>query len=137
MKYHAYIGRWQSPHLGHKWLIDQHLAKSEPVLILIRPMPIDDNNPFTAQEVEMMLREAFFDEYMKGKVAIQILTVDISSINYGRGVGYDVICHEAVVPPEIKRISATEIRRQIRAGKDGWREMVMPGVAPFLEVKFG
>ncbi len=32
MKYHAYIGRWQSPHMGHRWLIDQHLDKGEPVL---------------------------------------------------------------------------------------------------------
>lgn len=136
MKYHAYIGRWQSPHLGHKWLIDQHLDRDEPVLILIRDVPEDYKNPFTPGEVSVMLERAFSIEVASGTVKIQIIP-DIASINYGRGVGYDVICHEAAAPPEIKRISATEIRRQIRAGEDGWREMVMPKVAPFLEVKFG
>lgn len=136
MKYHAYIGRWQSPHLGHKWLIDQHLGRDEPVLILIRDVPEDYKNPFTPGEVSVMLERAFSIEVAAGTVKIQIIP-DIASINYGRGVGYDVICHEAAAPPEIKRISATEIRRQIRAGEDGWREMVMPKVAPFLEVKFG
>ena len=37
---------------------------------------------------------------------------DIESVNYGRGVGYDVIEH---TPPEdIKEISATKIRKQLR-----------------------
>jgi len=37
---------------------------------------------------------------------------DIESINYGRGVGYEIIEH---VPPEdIKEISATRIREQMR-----------------------
>jgi len=135
MKYHAYIGRWQSPHKGHRWLIDQHLAKNEPVLILIRNVPTDENNPFTAQEVERMLRSAFFDECMRGHVAVQIIP-DISSINYGRGVGYDVVNHTEAAPEHIKCISATEIRKQIRAGEDGWREMVMDGVEGYLKAKF-
>ena len=54
-KYNAYIGRFQSPHLGHRWLLDQHLDKNEPVLILIRDVEIDEKNPFTAQEVKSML----------------------------------------------------------------------------------
>lgn len=135
MKYHCYIGRWQSPHMGHRWLIDQNLAEGKPVLILIRDVPTDQNNPFSAQEVEQMLRTAFDKECTDGRVAIQIIP-DIASVNYGRGVGYDVVCHEAAAPEHIKRVSATEIRRQIRAGEEGWREMVMPGVGPFLERKF-
>ena len=135
MKYHAYIGRWQSPHKGHRWLIDQHLAKGEPVLIMIRDVPIDDNNPFTAQEVKAMLARAFAQEYNDDLVALQIIP-DIASVNYGRGVGYEVVCHEAAAPPEIKRVSATEIRRQIRAGEQGWRDMIMPGVETMLENKF-
>lgn len=135
MKYHAYIGRWQSPHMGHRWLIDQHLDKGEPVLIMIRDVPIDDNNPFTASEVHAMLRVAFKKEWQCGKVKLQIIP-DIASVNYGRGVGYDVVCHEAAAPEHIKRVSATEIRRQIRAGENGWRSMVMPGVEKYLEAKF-
>lgn len=136
MKYHAYIGRWQSPHLGHRWLIDQNLAEGKPVLILIRDVPIDENNPFTAQEVEQMLRTAFDGECMRGQVAIQIIP-DIASVNYGRGVGYEVNCLESAAPDHIKRISATDIRAKIRAGDPSWRESVMPGVESFLEAKFG
>lgn len=134
-KYHAYIGRWQSPHKGHRWLIDQHLAKGEPVLILIRDVPTDENNPFTATEVQTMLKVAFKKEWYTDSVEIKIIP-DIASINYGRGVGYDVVNHTEAAPEDIKRISATEIRRQIRAGEEGWRELVMPGVEKWLKAKF-
>jgi len=135
MKYNAYIGRWQSPHKGHKWLIDQSLAQGKPVLILIRDVPTDENNPFTAIEVMQMLSNCFEDNILRGLVKLQIIP-DIASVNYGRGVGYDVVCHEAAAPPEIKRISATEIRRQIRASEDGWKSMVMDGAKWYLERKF-
>jgi len=135
MKYNAYIGRWQSPHMGHRWLIDQHLAKGEPVLIMIRDVPTDENNPFSALEVKAMLARAFAKEYNDDMVEL-IIIPDIASVNYGRGVGYKVVCHEAAAPEHVKRVSATEIRRQIRAGEDGWRSMVMDGVAPYLEAKF-
>ena len=36
---------------------------------------------------------------------------DIESINYGRGVGYDVIEHKP--PSKIGKISATKIREEI------------------------
>jgi nicotinamide mononucleotide adenylyltransferase len=135
IKYHAYIGRFQSPHLGHRWLIDRNLAEGKPVLIMIRDVELDEKNPFTASEVYDMLDIAFETEITNGLVSLQIIP-DIASINYGRGVGYDVICHEAAAPAHVKRISATEIRRQIKAGEDGWREMVMPGVEEALKAKF-
>jgi hypothetical protein len=37
---------------------------------------------------------------------------DIDSVNYGRGVGYEITEH--VPPTEIKEISATKIREQLR-----------------------
>jgi hypothetical protein len=82
-----------------------------------------------------MLKAAFKTEWYTNSVEIQIIP-DIASVNYGRGVGYDVVCHESAAPEHIKRVSATEIRRQIRAGEEGWREMVMPGVEKWLEAKF-
>jgi len=136
MKYHAYIGRWQSPHRGHKWLIDQNLAQGKPVLIMIRNVEVDNNNPFTAHEVFVLLSDAFAKEIGEGLVALQIIP-DICSINYGRGVGYEVNCLEQQCPEEIKRISATEIRRKIREGDPTWRDYVMPGTEKYLERKFG
>ena len=46
---------------------------------------------------------------------IATIIPDIESINYGRGVGYDIIEH--VPPKEIGDISATSIRNQMK--KDG------------------
>ena len=37
---------------------------------------------------------------------------DIESVNYGRGVGYDIIEH--IPPDDIKEISATKIRKEMR-----------------------
>ena len=41
-----------------------------------------------------------------------IIIPDIDSVNFGRGVGYDVIEHEP--PTEVKEISATKIREQLK-----------------------
>jgi hypothetical protein len=54
------------------------------------------------------------DLIQDGKVIVTIIP-DIESINYGRGVGYDIIEH--IPPAEIGEISATSIREQMK--KDG------------------
>lgn len=134
-KYHAFIGRFQCPHASHRWLIDQQLQKGEPCLILVRDVePDGDKNPFTAEEVVEMMTAAFKQEISDGLIRIEIIP-NIASVNYGRGVGYDVLEHKP--PEEVKMISATEIRRKIKAGEDGWQEMVLPGTEDFLINKFG
>ena len=40
-----------------------------------------------------------------------IIIPDIESVNYGRGVGYDIIEH--VPPDDIGKISATKIRKKL------------------------
>lgn len=134
MKFHLFIGRWQSPHLGHLWLLNQKLASNENVLIAIRDVPSDEANPFSAVEVKSMLTSAFKEQIEKGRVRV-IIIPDIASVNYGRGVGYEIIEHKP--PKDIKAISATEIRRQIRSGESGWKSMVIPGTENFLQEKFG
>ena len=47
----------------------------------------------------------------RGNVKV-IIIPDVESINYGRGVGYDIIEH--VPPQKIGKISATEIRKKIK-----------------------
>ena len=71
-------------------------------------------NPYTAHEVLMNLSEELKDLIEEGRIHISIVP-DIESINYGRGVGYDIIEH--VPPKEIFDISATKIREQMK--KDG------------------
>lgn len=106
-KYALYIGRWQNWHKGHEWLINQQLEKGKDIWVAIRNVPTDENNPKTAQQVMMELADEPFFKDNSHKIQISIIP-DIESVNYGRGVGYDVIYHEP--PNEIAKISGTQIR---------------------------
>jgi phosphopantetheine adenylyltransferase len=106
-KYAMYVGRWQNWHKGHEWLLNQQLEKGKDIWLAIRNVPTDENNPKTAQQVMMELAEEPFFVENSHKIQISIIP-DIESINYGRGVGYDVIYHEP--PSEIEKISGTSIR---------------------------
>ena len=110
MKYSMFIGRWQPWHAGHRWLINQRLNEGKNVLICIRDVEKDESNPFTPKEVENQLNGALIDLVTLGRVKIMIIP-DIESVNYGRGVGYEIIEH--VPPPDIHEISATKIREKI------------------------
>jgi hypothetical protein len=108
-KYALFIGRWQTWHKGHEWLINQQLEKGKNVWVAIRDVAVDENNPKTAHRVWMdLLEEPFFIE-KEDRILISIIP-DIESVNYGRGVGYDVIYHEP--PKEIEKISGTAIRQK-------------------------
>ena len=102
MKYSMFIGRWQPWHKGHRWLIDQRLKEGKKVWIAIRNVEPNENQPWTAHEVLMNLQKELDD-------------LILESVNYGRGVGYEVIEH--VPPSDIKEVSATSIRAEMR--KDG------------------
>jgi hypothetical protein len=77
------------------------------VWVAIRNVPTDENNPKTAQQVMMDLSEEPFFRENSQRINISIIP-DIESINYGRGVGYDVIYHEP--PADVAVISGTAIR---------------------------
>ena len=106
-KYAMYVGRWQNWHKGHEWLLNQQLEKGKDIWVAIRNVPTDQNNPKTAQQVMMDLAEESFFRENSHKINISIIP-DIESINYGRGVGYDVIYHEP--PEDVAKISGTSIR---------------------------
>lgn len=108
-KYALYIGRWQNWHKGHEWLINQQLEKGKDIWVAIRNVPTDENNPKTAQQVMMDLSEEKFFRDNAQRIQISIIP-DIESVNYGRGVGYEVIYHEP--PKEIEKISGTAIRKK-------------------------
>lgn len=110
-QYSMFIGRWQPWHDGHKWLIDQRLNEGKNVLICIRDIEPDDKNPYTSQEVENRITEGLLDLIQEGRVKV-IIIPDIESVNFGRGVGYDIIEH--IPPQEVGDISATKIREQLR-----------------------
>ena len=110
MKYSMFLGRWQPWHNGHRWLIDQRLKEGKNVLICIREVDPDDKNPYNPLEVKENIEKELKDLITKNTVKV-IIIPDIESVNYGRGVGYDIIEH--VPPDDIGKISATEIRKKL------------------------
>ena len=68
------------------------------------------NNPFSPQEVLENISNELSDLIKSKKVKV-IIIPDVESVNYGRGVGYDIIEH--VPPKKIEEISATKIREKM------------------------
>ena len=103
-----FVGRWQPLHLGHQELFKRAMDEGKNVLICIRDIQPDEKNPFTAEQVRENISN-FYSEEERVKV---IVIPDICSIEFGRGVGYDIIEH--IPPQEIHNISATKIREQMK-----------------------
>ena len=110
MKYSMFIGRWQPWHDGHRWLIDQRLNQNKNVLICTREVSQDDSNPYDPVEVKENIKTELKDLISSNRDKV-IIIPDIESVNYGRGVGYDIIEH--VPPQKVGKISATEIRKKL------------------------
>jgi hypothetical protein len=81
------------------------------VLICIRDVEADENNPYSPTEVKKNIEFELNDLIVSQRVKV-IIIPDIESVNYGRGVGYEIIEH--VPPSDINKISATEIRKKIK-----------------------
>ena len=103
-----FVGRWQPLHLGHQELFKRAMDEGKNVLICIRDIQPDEKNPFSAEQVRENISN-FYSEEERVKVMV---IPDICSIEFGRGVGYDIIEH--IPPQEIHDISATKIREQMK-----------------------
>jgi cytidyltransferase-like protein len=129
-KYAIFVGRYQPYHYGHINLIQQKLDQDIPALIMVRDIEPDEKNPFTTEQTVKMI-----EKYHKTKgddVKVMIIP-DIESVNYGRGVGYEI--NEYTPPSNSKEsfISATVIRESIRDGDDTWRYMVDSSIQTDIE----
>ena len=70
----------------------------------------DNSNPYDPIKVKENIEIELADLISNGRVKV-IIIPDIESVNYGRGVGYEIIEH---IPPEdIGEISATKIRKKL------------------------
>jgi cytidyltransferase-like protein len=110
-QYSMVVGRFQPFHEGHRWLVEECLNDGKNVLICIRDIEPDDKNPFTSHQVLMNITNELMDLITDGKVKIMVIP-DIESVNFGRGVGYDIIEH--IPPLDIRDISATNIRKKMK-----------------------
>jgi len=127
-QYAVFIGRWQPFHLGHQKLIWNKLKYNIPVLIMVRDIPNDEKNPFTTKEVVKMIEKVYEDK----KDLIKIIVIpDIESVNFGRGVGYEV--NEFIPNETIENISATKIRKSLDEKSENWTDMVPEKVVEHLK----
>jgi cytidyltransferase-like protein len=110
-QFSLFIGRWQPLHEGHKKLFQQVLNEGNNVCIAIRDIKPDEKNPFSAEEVFSNICKYYENDILQGKVRV-IIIPDICSVDFGRGVGYDII--EYIPPAEVADISATKIREEMR-----------------------
>jgi FAD synthase len=113
-QYALFVGRWQPLHDGHKALFQRALGEGKKVWIAIRDIAPDEKNPWTAEEVLSNITNEYKELCGQGVVKVSIIP-DICSIEFGRGVGYDIIEH--IPPAKVGEISATKIREKLKNGK--------------------
>ena len=129
--YEMYIGRWNGVfHNGHDYIINQKLQDGKNVMLAIRDIKPDENNPFTAYETKEML-----DFYYRNNPKVKIIVIpDINSVNYGRGVGYDI--NEIKVDKEIAGISGTKCRELLNQNEmEEIRKYIPSDIVDFLLMK--
>ena len=112
-QYALFVGRWQPLHDGHKALFQRALGEGKKVWIAIRDIAPDEKNPWSAEEVLTNITNEYKKLCSQGIVKVSIIP-DICSIEFGRGVGYDIIEH--IPPAQVGEISATKIREKLKNG---------------------
>jgi len=122
-----FIGRWNGVfHNGHDHIIQSKLAEGKEVLLGVRDVEPDGKNPWTAKQVKKMLEFRFKED---DRVQVVIIP-DIESVEYGRGVGYQV--NEIKVTKDIAGVSGTECRRMIKESNNEWKSFVPSEIVEFL-----
>lgn len=116
IRYAVFIGRWQPLHKGHEWLINQKLSQGIPVLVMVRDVAPDEHNPLTAREAAEIIRARY------GSQVYVMVIPDIESVNYGRGVGYEI--NQFDPPGDIHAISATRLRHMLQGNDDRWKDYI-------------
>ena len=129
-KYAIFVGRYQPYHYGHIELIKQKLDEGVPALIMVRNIEPDERNPFTTEETVKMIRK--YHE-SKGDDVRVIIIPDIESVNFGRGVGYEINEYQPPVDSGAMFISASKIRDSIKNGDSNWKKMVDESLHSYIE----
>ncbi len=153
----VYPGRFQPVHLGHVEVIRWALERVEELIVVIGTAQESHTvvNPFTAGERVVMLKLAMKDfgidadrvyvipvpDILMNYVWTHYVQLYVPKFRYGvarnplvvrlfREAGYEVL-----VPPPYERgeYSSTRIRRLMVSGDEGWRSLVPPSVAKFID----
>tara|TARA_B100000524_G_scaffold347634_1_gene250046 strand:- start:489 stop:992 length:504 start_codon:yes stop_codon:yes gene_type:complete len=129
-KYAIFIGRYQPYHFGHIELIKQKLSQGIPALIMVRDIKPDERNPFTTEQTVTMIEK--YHQVNGDNVKVMIIP-DIESVNYGRGVGYEINEFQPTKESGAMFISATKIRESIKNKKNDWKSMVDHSLHKLIE----
>ena len=127
-KYAIFVGRFQPYHQGHISLVMQKINEEIPALIMVRDIAPDAKNPFTTEQTVEMIEKY---HAAKGHNVQVIIIPDMESVNFGRGVGYEI--NEFTPPENIGWISATGIRNSIKEGNNDWRTLVDESIQADVE----
>ena len=127
-KYSIFVGRFQPYHQGHISLIMQKINEGIPSLIMVRDIAPDEKNPFTTEQTVEMIEKY---HAAKGHDVQVIIIPDMESVNFGRGVGYEI--NEFTPPENIGWISATGIRNSIKEGNNDWKTLVDESIQADVE----
>jgi cytidyltransferase-like protein len=127
-KYAIFVGRFQPYHQGHISLIMQKINEGIPALIMVRDIVPDAKNPFTTEQTVEMIEKY---HAAKGHDVEVIIIPDMESVNFGRGVGYEI--NEFTPPENIGWISATGIRNSIKEGNNDWKTLVDESIQADVE----
>ena len=127
-KYAIFVGRFQPYHQGHISLVMQKINEGIPALIMVRDIAPDAKNPFTTEQTVEMIEKY---HAAKGHNVQVIIIPDMESVNFGRGVGYEI--NEFTPPENIGWISATGIRNSIKEGNNDWRTLVDESIQTDVE----
>ena len=107
------LGRWQPWHDGHTELFKKVLSSVGQVCIMVRNVPIDDDNPYNfSQVLTKITSELKAHGFKEGVEYVVIHVPNIVDISYGRDVGYTFTEHN--LGEQVHKISATKIRSQLR-----------------------
>jgi adenylylsulfate kinase len=120
-----FVGRFCPFHNGHLKIMQKKIDEGKPLLIFVRDTHYDS---YPAKMRKRMIELTMHQMKVDAKV---VIIDDIESINYGRGVGYEV--NEIQVDDFTKSISATEIRNRIAKADNSWKEFMPSGSREVLE----
>ena len=103
------LGRFQPWHEGHTELFKRMHAETGQVVIMLRMMPVSDNNPYSINQISQKITNELSKQGFTYKHNYDIIKVpNIVNIGYGRDVGYSITQYD--LGEDIHKISATEIR---------------------------
>lgn len=105
------LGRFQPWHEGHLSLFKRIHEDSGQVIVQIRHVEIDDNNPYDTNQVATFISTSLNLNGFTAGIDYDIMIVpNIVNIGYGRDVGYKITQYD--LGEDIHNISATKIRLQ-------------------------